>query len=187
MRTTPNLKDVTIGMTDAELEFACKEKTKWSLWIYWASEMHSLGKCLRYWAKFPRVLPLNVFSDHGVGLFSQLFPFELDSRVNVHFTWHPMKEQRYKNLADKKVIRIKHPWVTYRRLRGITRKKIPIGTLVFYMHNTISEKWEGHNTEEYFESLRELPEKSQPVVLCLHMHRAGTGQQGSCQEVVTAD
>ena len=176
MRTAPNLKDVTIGMTDAELEFACKAKIIWSrVQVYWTSEMYSFGKCLRYWAKFPRVLPLNVFSDHYVGLFSQLFSFELESQVNVHFTWHPVKERRYKNLADKKVIRIIHPWVSYRRLRGITRSKIPKGTLVFFSHSTNYLKWEGHDTEVYFEKLRELPDKFQPVVLCLHMHDINTG------------
>ena len=176
MRIAPDLKDGTIGMTDAELEFACKAKIIWSrVRIYWTSEMSSFGKCLRYWAKYPRVLPLNVYSDHGVGLFSQLFPHELDNQANVHFTWHPMKEQRYKNLANKKVIQITHPWVSYRRLRGITRSKTPRGTLVFYMHNTKTLKWEGHDTEEYFEKLRELPDKFQPVVLCLHTHDINAG------------
>ena len=176
MRESPNLKDVTIGMTDAELEFACKAKVIWSrVQVYWVSEMYSFGKCLRYWAKYPRVLPLNVFLDHGVGLFSKLFPHELDNGANVHFTWHPLKEQRCNNIANKKVIRIIHPWLPYRRLRGITRSSTPRGTLVFYMHNTKLLKWEGRDTEEYFEKLRELPDKFQPVVLCLHMHDINTG------------
>ena len=177
MRTAPNSKDVTIGMTDAELEAACKVKIIVSrVWVYWASEKYSIGKCLRYWSKYPRVLPLNVFLDHAVGLWSQLFPHELDNQANVHFTWHPLKEQRSKeNLSKKKVIRITHPWITYRRLRGITRSSTPRGTLVFYMHNTNSLKWVGRDTEEYFEKLRELPDKFQPVVLCLHMHDINTG------------
>ena len=153
-----------------------KLKINWSaLCVYWIWGPYSLGKCLRYWTKYPRVLPLNVYADHAAGLWSQLFPVELDSSANVHFTWHPMKEQRYKNLANKKVIRIMHPWVSYRRLRGITRSKIPSGTLVLYMHNTNSVKWEGHDTEEYFEKLRELPDKFQPVVLCLHSNDIKTG------------
>ena len=177
MRTAQKSNELAIGMTDDELEAACKAKIIVSrVRVYWASEESSIGKCLRYWAKYPRLLPINVFSDHAVGLWSQLFPYELDNRANVHFTWHPLKEKRYKgNLANKEIIRIMHPWVSYRRLRGIKHSRAARGTLVFYMHSTKSLKWEGHDTEEYFQKLRELPNKFQPVVLCLHRHDINTG------------
>jgi hypothetical protein len=176
MSTAPNLKDVTTGMTDAELELTCEAQfTGISPWAHWTSELYSFGKCLRFWTKYPGIFPLFVYSDHGVGLESNLFPHELENQAEVHFTWHPMKEQRYKDSADKKVIRIIHPWISYRRLRGITRSKTPSGTLVFFTHGTPSVKWEGHDTEEYFEKLRELPSKFQPVVLCLHMNDIKAG------------
>jgi hypothetical protein len=186
-----NSNNATIGMTDAELELACDSKsTGISPWAHWTSEVYSFGKCLRFWTKYPDSLPLFVYSDHGVGLHSHLYPHELENQANVHFTWQPIKDQRYKVLADKKVIQITHPWISYRRMRGITRSKIPSGTLVFFTHSTSEVKWEGHDTEEYFEKLRKLPDKFQPVVLCLHMHdiKAGLHKNLRCQgfPIVTA-
>lgn len=168
--TASNIKDMDKGMSDAELELACEAQfTGSAQWLFWTAELYSLGKCLRIWTKYPKVLPLFVEADHGTGLLSQLFPRDFESQAEVYFTWHPKKEQRYKNFADKKVIRIMHPWVPYRRMLGITRSEKPEGTLVFFTHGTTAVKWEGHDTEEYFEKLRGLPDKFQPVVLCLHM------------------
>ena len=171
-----NLSNVTYGMTDAELELACEDQfTGLSPWVYSSSEVYSSGKCLRFWTKYPDIFPLFVYSDHGVGLHSHLFPHELENYAKVHLTWHPVKKQRYKDFADKKVLQIIHPWISYRRLRGITRTKRPAGTLVFFTHGTQDVKWVGHDTEEYFEKLRELPDKFQPVIVCLHMHDIKAG------------
>lgn len=174
--TASNLKNATTGMTDAELELACEDQfTGISPWIHWTSEIYSLGKCLRAWARYPNFLPVFVYSDHGVGLHSNLFPHELENQAEVHFTWHPLKEQRYKNAGNKKVIQIIHPWISYRRLMGIARSETTSGTLAFFTHSTTAVKWKGHDTEEYFAKLRELPDKFQPVVLCLHMHDIKAG------------
>ncbi len=177
LSSAQNLKNVTNGMTDAELEHACEAKfTGSAQWVYWTSEVYSFGKCFRSWTKYPKVLPLFVEADHGVGLASQLFPRDFESQTKVYFTWHLIKEQRYKNyFPKKKVIQIIHPWIPYRRLQGITRSERPQGTLVFFTHSTTAVKWEGHDTEEYFEQLRGLPDRFQPVVLCLHMHDIKAG------------
>ena len=176
MNTASNTISVTKGMTDAELELACEAHSSGDTsWIHWASEIYSFGKCLRFWTRYPKSLPLFVYSDHGVGLHTHLFPHELKNQAKVHFTWHPLKEQRYKDFADKRVIQIIHPWISYRRMRGITRSMTPTGTLVFFAHSTPNTKFEGHDTEEYFERLRQLPNKFQPVVLCLHMHEIKSG------------
>lgn len=176
MSTATNFKDMTAGMTDAELELACEAQfTGVSRWVHWTSEIYSFGKCLRFWTKYPDVLPLFVYSDHGVGLHSHQFSHELENQAKVHFTWHPVKAQRYKDFAGKKVLQIIHPWIPYRRLQGITRSERPQGTLVFFTHSTTAVKWEGHDTEEYFEQLRGLPDRFQPVVLCLHMHDIKAG------------
>jgi len=166
-----------IGMTDADLELACESQANSrAQWVYWTSEMYSFGKAFRTWVGYPKVLPLFVEADHGVGLLSQLFPRDFESTAKIYFTWHPLKEQRYKEYVGKKVVRIAHPWVPYRRMRGIARSKSPRGTIVFYTHSTPTVEWVGHDTEEYFKQLRELPSKYHPIVLCLHMHdiKAGT-------------
>ncbi len=163
-------------MTDTELELACKTQfLRFPPWAYWTSEIYSIGKCLRYWTKYPIFLPLYVYSDHGVNLDPHLAPHELKSPAKVHLTWNPEKESRYNYLAGKKVIQIMNPWVAYRRMRRITRSEKTEGTLVFFSHSTPNVRWKGHDTKEYFSMLRELPEKFQPVVLCLHMHDIKAG------------
>ena len=167
---------ILVGMTNDELELACEGRDmRAAPWVHWTAEIYSFGKCIRFWTKYPNFLPLFVYSDHGVGLPSHLRVHELENQAKVHFTCNPMKALRNKDHTEKKVIQIIHPWISYRRLTGISRSKASSGTLVFFSHGTPDVKWVGHDTEEYFEKLRELPSKFQPVVLCLHMHdiRAG--------------
>lgn len=165
-----------VGMSDAELEEACNSGHGGAaFWHNWTSELYSLGRCLRYMAKYPSILPLYVQSDHGVGLGIDLYPNELNNNANIHFTWLPGKELRYKNLTDPKVVRIPHPWIFYRRAVGKQRSKTTKGTLVFFTHHVPGIKWQGHDSEEYFAQLRALPDKFQPVVICLHKHDVNAG------------
>ena len=171
-----NTDSATFGMTDAELEQACEPQPAGvTPWAHWTSEIYSFGKCLRFWTRYPDYLPLFVYSDHGVGLHSHLFRHELENPARVHFTWNPMKVQRHQNLEGKEVIQIINPWISYRRIRKIERSENHRGTLVFFMHGTNAVKWSGHDSEDYFEKLRELPDRFQPVVLCLHMHDIKAG------------
>jgi hypothetical protein len=178
-------------MSDAELESACEPSfTGFSPWTYWTSEHYSLGKCLRILAHYPRFLPLYVYSDHGAGLHSAFYPHELVNNAHVYLTFHPLKAERHKNLLQKRVVRIPHPWTHYRRSRRIERNSASRGTLAFVTHHAPGFEWHDHVTLEYFASLRALPDKYQPVVLCLHMHDIHAGLhrnlRGSGFPIVTA-
>lgn len=165
-----------LGMSDADLESACRPgPTGLAPWIHWTSELYCFGKCIRAFAKYPRLLPLFVYADHGVALHSNLFPHEQDNSARVHFTFHPLKEQRYRSHPSKRIVRIPHPWIHYRRSRNIARLPNASGTLVFLPHVAPGFQWEDHGTLEYFSSLRSLPKKYQPIVLCLHMHDVNAG------------
>lgn len=167
---------LSFGMSDSELESACEPSpTGLAPWVYWTSELYCYGKCLRALAKYPRALPLFAYADHGVALHSNLFPHEIRNKARVHFTSHPVKAERYRSSADKQVVRICHPWVYYRRSLQIERAPSSKGTLVFVVHHAPGVKWENPNTQEYFQTLRALPAKYQPVVLCLHMHDIVSG------------
>jgi hypothetical protein len=165
------------GMSDNELELVCKpEFSGVAPWNNWTSEIYSFGKCLRHVTNYPCVLPLFVQGDHGVGLESAFYSHEeRNGTIRIHFTWHPDKEKRYALREDKKVIRIPHPWILYRRSLGKVRSNNPKGTLVFLYHNVPGLKWEGYDEDEYFERLKELPDKFHPIVLCQHMHDINAG------------
>lgn len=163
------------GMTDGELEAACIRSPFEIRHSYsWTAEVYSFGKCLREAARYPKMFPLYVYSDHGAALHSNLFPHELNNGCSVHLTWHPDKAA--KNPASKKkLIHIEHPWISYRRLKGFRRADSTSGTLVFYTHTVPGVKLEGCGGEEYFDRLRALPPEFHPVVLCLHMHDIKSG------------
>ena len=164
------------GMSDAELEAACRPSLSGlAPWTFWASELYSLGKCMRIFGSYPRLLPLFVYSDHGTGLHSRFYPHELANNSRVYLTFHPLKAKRYQGHSSKRVIRIQHPWIFYRRSQGLERLSETIGTLAFITHHAPGFKWEQHTTSTYFETLRSLPDKCQPVVLCLHMHDINAG------------
>lgn len=164
------------GMSDRELEAACiRDPSEIRHYFNWTSELYSFGKCLRLIARYPKILPLFIYSDHGAGLHSHFYPHELNNECNVHFTWHPSKANRYARLGSKRIVRITHPWVTYRKLRGIRRVDRPSGTLVFFTHHVPGIEWQGRDQDEYFEQLRALPEQFHPIVLCLHMHDINAG------------
>ncbi|WP_124573749.1 hypothetical protein [Herminiimonas sp. KBW02] len=168
--------DFAGGMTDEQLEKACKvDATGIATWRNWTTEVYSFGKCFRYLSKYPRIFPLYCQADHGVGLESLLQVHELNESERIHFTWNPVKAERFKDSTHPQVVRIPHPWIGYRKGLNIKRKDQPSGTIVFFTHLAPGLVWEGHDSDEYFSSLRNLPEKFQPVVLCLHMHDINAG------------
>jgi hypothetical protein len=168
---------MNIGMSDEELEAACLPQcTGISAWYSWTSEVYSFGKCFRKLAKYPRILPLYIYADHGVGLESNFYSHELEIRKGVHFTWHPDKAIRYESHGTKKTLRIPHPWILYRRSAGIERSRDANGTIIFFTHHVPGLQWTNHDNDSYFESLKNLPDKFHPIVLCLHMHDINAGR-----------
>src|SRR5690554_5749803 len=124
------------GMSDSELESACVPQLgDGASWSSWTSEVYSLGKCFRHLTHYPRVLPLFISSDHGVGLHSSLMEHELIDYNLVHFTWSLEKAKRSAANPNKRVVHVKHPWISYRRSVGKARVEHTIGTIVFFAHH----------------------------------------------------
>lgn len=162
-------------MTDDELEAACVRSPFEIRHGYsWTAEVYSFGKCYRKVARYPKIFPLYVYSDHGVALHSNLFPHELNNGCNVHLTWHPDKVKRNPEVT-KRLVYIEHPWISYRRIKGYCRAEKTAGTIVFFTHAAPGVKLEGGDGDDYFSQLRELPLKFHPIVLCLHMHDINSG------------
>lgn len=168
--------NINLDMTDAQLENACSRRKDGYIHTYnWTSEVYSFGKCYREIANYPKLFPLFIYSDHGAGLHSNLYPHEINNRAKIHLTWHPLKYRRYQNFTKRKFIHIPHPWILYRRKKGYKKSDNCRGTIVFFTHHVPGIKWHGHDTEEYFRKLKELPEKFHPIILCMHMHDINAG------------
>lgn len=163
------------GMTDDELEAACIRSPFEIRHSYsWTAEVYSFGKCFREAARYPKIFPLYVYSDHGAALHSNLFPHELNNECSVHLTWHPDKVGKNQG-SGRKLVHVEHPWVSYRHIRGFRRAVSTSGTIVFYTHTVPGVKLEECGGDEYFDQLRALPPEFHPIVLCLHMHDIKSG------------
>jgi len=129
-----------------------------------------LWRCYREWLNWPQWLPIPVYGDHGVALSSALEPHERTNRGQ--HTPHMVKERaaNNENLRERRVLRIQHPWVTFRRAAGIDRHPEHRGTLIFYSHSNDGIEIEGYDFKAYFDKLRRLPEEYHPFVVCMHMH-----------------
>ena len=107
---------------------------------------------------------------------SNLYPHEINNSSGIHFTWLALKASRNNQSSfKKKLIHITHPWVTYKTKQGFKRSPKSKGTLVFFTHHVPGIEWQGHDDMKYLQQLKELPEKFQPVVVCMHMHDVNAG------------
>jgi hypothetical protein len=162
----------TLGYTDSELELKVAIEgcdSGGSLWVYWPSELYSVGRLYRELAWYPKILPLFFYGDHGIHPTSELAKHEVDNDSNVHFTFNP--ERAIQPITGKKKIYLfRHPWVDYRKKKKYEPIATAKGTLVFISHSTPSVEWVENDRDGYFAELKKLPEKYKPLVLCMHMH-----------------
>lgn len=88
--------NVYLGLSDEELKNKISEKRLnkgMSPWLYWTSELYSVGRLYREEAYYPKLLPLFIYSDHGIHRSSELAVHELENKSNVHFTFNPEREK----------------------------------------------------------------------------------------------
>ena len=72
-----NMKKIDTGMSESELLKLCDEKYTGKgvvTWHYWTAEVYSFGKHIRNYAFYPYILPLFVYTDHGVGSYTNEIP-----------------------------------------------------------------------------------------------------------------
>lgn len=175
---------ICTGFTDDELELLCD----WGLrghdatlpyqparWLYWTAELYSFGRCYREWLGLPSWAPLPFYGDHGVCIDGDLSEHELKAKPKLHLTWFSERAERNRDLAGKRVLRIPHPWTTFRRRHGIQRDKDARGTLIFYAHSNAGIEIVDYNWDKYFDMLRCLPEEFHPLILCVHRHDVEKG------------
>jgi hypothetical protein len=139
-------------------------------WATWESENSSLGKTFRKWACYPSALPLCFCSDHGVHWESRCWPNEVDSPYETFFTWNKKKSIAMKLEHGKSSYYVPHPWVFYRKKYYGNPPPIRSGTLVYYAHSNSLSNPTYKNLDDYMASLVRLPEKYQPICLCVSFH-----------------
>lgn len=152
-----------------------------SPWLFFSSEMYSHGKTLRMFVKWPRILPIPVFSDHGVGPHPQLVGPELSNAANVHLTWSSWKADAQVK-RDRNPISCVHPWVPYRRSLGLQQSKTAEGTLLFVPHSVPGHLFDSYDHRKYFVDVLKLDPELRPRAICIAMHDVNLGLHRSLRK-----
>lgn len=138
--------------------------------FFWTTEVYSFGKCYRNWLNWPKWVPIPVYGDHGVHESAQMSNHEISNKARVHLSWNKKRVELNNKIPGKTIIYITHPWIIYRRSKGIIRNSESKGTLIFYSHSIDGIDIEEYKWEKYFQELERLPNQYQPLVVCMHMH-----------------
>lgn len=169
------------GFSDCQLEKICgpEHSSRESLpffaspWLFFSSEMYSHGKTLRSFLRWPRILPIPVFSDHGVALQHQLYGPELENASKVHLSfssWRVSCQDEH-----REIVSCVYPWVPYRRNIGLRKSRSSHGTLLFVPHSLPGHVAEPYDLKSYFTETSELNPELQPRAICLAMHDVHIG------------
>ena len=172
------------GFSDEELELICysglygydrKLPYKAAKWIHWSAEIYSLGRCYREWLGIPSWIPLPLYGDHGINLSGQFSPHEVNSKPKFFLTWFKERAESLARFGSKIIIRIPHPWISFRRKYNIKKSPSARGTLVFYSHSNTGIEIVNYNWEEYFSEIKALKEEYHPLVICMSAHDIRSG------------
>jgi len=172
------------GFSNEELELICdwglrgydkKLPYKPAHWMYWPAELYSFGRCYRDWLGIPSWVPLPIYGDHGVALSGQLSPHEIEAKPKVFVTWFKDRAESLAKEKQKDILRIPHPWITFRRKYGFEKFPSAKGTLVFYAHSNSGIEIVDHDWDGYFSELKNLPDEYHPLVICMHRHDVEKG------------
>lgn len=169
--TKLNCTTAHLGYSDEKLEMLSSVQTRFELgiapWVTWESENSSFGKAFREWASYPKILPLYFSSDHGVNWGSRCWPNETSSSYGTYFTWNKKKNDLMRKDHGKASYHVPHPWVFYRNKYFPALPKHRLGTLVFYAHSNDTTTPVYEDLDKYINDLKSLPERYQPIVMCL--------------------
>jgi hypothetical protein len=161
-------------MDEKELLTLCQSEALTSFKIipspYWTAEIYSLGKYIRKYGYYPSFLPLCIYTDHGAGIIGcPPYEHELNSDAPCQFYHAPKAVEEWRKVSSKPCYVLYSPSVFYRKLRKIEKAQDAKGTIAYPAHTTPSIE-DVSDVEEYIKQLLNLPERFQPISVCLHMH-----------------
>lgn len=136
---------------------------------FWTWEVYGLGVSLKDLLELDQSLVLSLGSDHGINLTTVADEMEESLGGAAYVTWSAWRAGiKFQN--NRHVILIQHPWVGYRNKHNLKPKESRRGTLAFVPHSAPGVESDKFDIFDYASHLLELPEKFQPITLCLHVH-----------------
>lgn len=164
--------DKNKGYSEEKLLRLCSDKNNHPVFRgapYWTAEVYSFGRHIRKYGYYPLFLPLAIYTDHGPGqIVGRPFKHELETDAPTMFYHSSKSVEIWKRFSNKSCYTLYSPFVYYRRTNDIKQNACAKGTIVFPTHSTMSID-DLSDMEKYINDLKKLPEKFQPVSVCLHI------------------
>ncbi|MDC1376447.1 hypothetical protein N8266_02300 [Amylibacter sp.] len=137
---------------------------------FWQSKVNGYGTAWRSCLNLKKIEPLMISADHGIAYASELSKFEYDANcphIVFDLDRYLALVERY---GEKRILRVKNPFVAYAEDNSIKLKKGSKGTLVFVPHSLKAYDHYEYDWDAYFKQIISLPEIYHPITFCVHYH-----------------
>jgi hypothetical protein len=135
---------------------------------FWTWDLYGLGNSLKDVQGIAKRKKIRTSSDHGLSIYVHPLPDEVAIPADTHVTWSQWRTS-LKFPDSRKVIRIKHPWIEYRKKHSYVLSGNAMGTLVFVPHSVPGDHT-NLDVKHYVNLMSTLPSIFHPLVFCLHAH-----------------
>lgn len=141
-------------------------------WLFWTSEIYSLGHLIRRYSHIPDMLPIPAYSDHGVTFGRNPEHHEIHNSARIHLTWSPWRKRALS--PYKKTLLITHPWSLFRE--EINFKHAHSKRLLFFLpHSVPSHGTPFHSLSAYQGMLKSFDRRGLAPSVMLHPHDITSG------------
>ncbi len=168
------LNNYTFNYNQDNLELICKDIPQETPEKHSSNDFYGQASILKKYAGVDENKPLYFVYEHSVPFITdKVWSQDLNSEYRMICTASEIRNQAYRKMVDKsvKVSTIGSPIYyaskVYETLHPNNIKKRRKGTLVFPAHSTHHIKV-NFDIEKYAKTLKKLPEKFQPVVVCMY-------------------
>ncbi len=160
--------NTAMGMTLSELQEVAKDRPHPTHGPIWSEQVYGLGKWLKRFVGYPDTLPLCAQIDHGPSRSLVASQMDMASQAPILLFHHAVSAQVTREFVAKPCAVMGAPFVYCRRLHGFQKAKDAQGTVAFPSHSTHHIRVSGIDWKKYCRDLRAIPERWQPVSICLY-------------------
>lgn len=135
---------------------------------YLDMEAYGCNQILKQYSHFPKYLPLPSHLEHGWTPLPDALVTDLEiaEEKRQMLVYSKRREIAWEKATKIPVAIMGSPFVLYRQMHKIKKKKNASGTIVFPSHSTIFLESQ-FDMDEYCNKLKSLPAEFQPITICL--------------------
>ena len=128
---------------------------------------YGFNEIIKQYARFPWYLSLPAHFEHGWS--PAILDTDLSTKKPLMLVFSKRKASDWQKVSEIPVAVIGSPFRLFRKLNHIRQKENARGTVVFPAHSTYGIK-NHFEVDKYCKELKQLPEKFQPITICLFWH-----------------